>query len=64
MDLNSLLMILDLPLYCAYDVSRFEHEHKRDEIAQQYAGQKYVRNFPASGLHDRCMIVFDKHGNH
>lgn len=57
-------MILDLPLYGAYDVGGFEHEHERDEIAQQYAGQKYVRNFSTGGLHDRCVIVFDKHRNH
>jgi len=57
-------MILDLPLYGAYDVSGFEHENESDEIAQQYAGQKYIRNLSSSGLHNRCVIVLDKHGNH
>lgn len=51
-------------MYGANDVSGLENEHERDEIAQQQAGQKHVRDFPTGGLYDGRVIVLGKHGDH
>jgi len=57
-------MISILPLYGANDVGGLKDEHERDQIAQQYAGQEYVRYFPAGGLNDGRVVVLDEHGDH